>query len=987
MSDRLVVRGAREHNLKNVSLDLPRDKLIVFTGLSGSGKSSLAFDTIYAEGQRRYVESLSAYARQFLGQMDKPDVDFIEGLSPAISIDQKSASRNPRSTVGTVTEVYDYLRLLFARIGIQHCPNDGTKLERQTPQQIVDRILQLPEGTRFQVLAPVVRGRKGEYLELLADLSKQGFARAKVDGQIRELTETIELGRYENHSISVVIDRLVARPGIERRLTDSLETALRLAEGVAEIELVPKDPKEGEEGEVLVFSQYLACPTCGTSYDELAPRNFSFNSPYGACNACKGLGTTFEVDPELVVPDDDLSIMQGAIAPWAGAKGEYFARILEAVAEAYDFTMKTPWSKLTKAQQKIILNGTGTKTVHVEYRNRYGRSRAYNSVFEGVIPWLKRRHSEAEGEWSREQMEGYMREVACPECGGARLSKASLAVTINGKSIFEVGNLSIADSAEFLLGLTLSARDLMIAERVVKEVNARLKFLLDVGLDYLQLNRSAATLAGGEAQRIRLASQIGSGLVGVLYVLDEPSIGLHQRDNHRLIKTLEHLRELGNTVIVVEHDEDTIRVADHIVDIGPGAGEHGGEVIVSGPLEDLLTTERSITGQYLNGSRRIEVPHTRRPGNGTFLTVRGARENNLRNVTVDFPLGRFVAVTGVSGSGKSTLVNDILLNALMQKIYRAKTVPGLHKGIDGIAVVDKVIAIDQSPIGRTPRSNPATYTGVFDHIRKLFATTNEAKVRGYQQGRFSFNVKGGRCEACAGDGTIKIEMNFLPDVYVPCEVCKGARYNRDTLDVTFKGKNIAEVLDLPCEDARTFFENQPNIARHMATLCDVGLGYVRLGQPATTLSGGEAQRIKLSAELSKRSTGKTVYVLDEPTTGLHFEDIRRLLIVLGRLVDQGNTVIVIEHNLDVIKTADWIIDLGPEGGSGGGLIVCEGTPEEVAKHAASHTGRFLAPLLAGAAPGERSPARADTGSKRTRKAPGDAVAPATAKAKAKPAKK
>ena len=964
MSDRLVVRGAREHNLKNVSLDLPRDKLIVFTGLSGSGKSSLAFDTIYAEGQRRYVESLSAYARQFLGQMDKPDVDFIEGLSPAISIDQKSASRNPRSTVGTVTEVYDYLRLLFARIGIQHCPNDGTKLERQTPQQIVDRVLQLPEGTRFQVLAPVVRGRKGEYLELIADLSKQGFARAKIDGQIRELTETIELGRYENHSISVIIDRLVARPGIERRLTDSLETALRLAEGVAEVELVAKD---GEEGEVLVFSQYLACPACGTSYDELAPRNFSFNSPYGACTACKGLGTTFEVDPELVVPDDDLSIMQGAIAPWAGSKGEYFARILEAVAEAFDFTIKTPWSKLTKAQQKILLHGTGTKTVHVEYRNRYGRSRAYNSVFEGVIPWLKRRHSEAEGEWSREQMEGYMREVACPECGGARLSKASLAVTINGKSIFEVGNLSIAESAKFLLGLTLSARDLMIAERVVKEVNARLKFLLDVGLDYLQLNRSAATLAGGEAQRIRLASQIGSGLVGVLYVLDEPSIGLHQRDNHRLIKTLEHLRELGNTVIVVEHDEDTIRIADHIVDIGPGAGEHGGEVIVSGPLEDLLNSERSITGQYLNGTRRIEVPHSRRLGNGTFLTVRGARENNLRNVTVDFPLARFVAVTGVSGSGKSTLVNDILLNALMQKIYRAKTVPGLHKGIDGIGVVDKVIAIDQSPIGRTPRSNPATYTGVFDHIRKLFATTNEAKVRGYQQGRFSFNVKGGRCESCAGDGTIKIEMNFLPDVYVPCEVCKGARYNRDTLDVTFKGKNIAEVLDLPCEDARTFFENQPNIARHMATLCDVGLGYVRLGQPATTLSGGEAQRIKLSAELSKRSTGKTVYVLDEPTTGLHFEDIRRLLIVLGRLVDQGNTVIVIEHNLDVIKTADWVIDLGPEGGSGGGLIVCEGTPEDVAKHAPSHTGRFLAPLLAGKAPGEASPARADTGARRTRK--------------------
>ncbi len=701
----------------------------------------------------------------------------------------------------------------------------------------------------------------------------------------------------------------------------------------------------------------MACPTCGTSYGELAPRNFSFNSPYGACSHCKGLGTRFEVDPELVVPDPDLAILQGAIAPWSGAKGEYFARILDSVAEQFEFSTKTPWTKLTKTQQKVLLYGTGDATVHIEYRNRYGRTRAYNTHYEGVVPWITRRHSEAEGDWSREQMEGYMREVACPECKGARLQPASLAVLISGRNIFDVGNLSIGDAAKFLEGMELTKRDMMIAERVVKEVNARMRFLLDVGLDYLQLNRSAATLAGGEAQRIRLASQIGSGLVGVLYVLDEPSIGLHQRDNHRLIETMIRLRDLGNTVIVVEHDEDTIRVADHIVDIGPGAGEHGGEVLVSGSFEDLIAEERSLTGQYMSGKRSIPIPANRRPGKGLFLTVRGARENNLQNITVDFPLGNFVAITGVSGSGKSTLVNDILLASLMQKIYRAKTVPGLHKGVDGVSQIDKVIAIDQSPIGRTPRSNPATYTGVFDNIRKLFASTTEAKVRGYQPGRFSFNVKGGRCESCSGDGTIKIEMNFLPDVYVPCEVCKGARYNRDTLDIMFKGKNIAEVLDMPCEEAVGFFENQPNISRHMLTLCDVGLGYIRLGQPATTLSGGEAQRVKLSAELSKRSTGKTVYILDEPTTGLHFEDIRRLLNVLSRLVDQGNTVLVIEHNLDVVKTADWVIDMGPEGGSGGGLIITEGTPEQVAQHPTSHTARFLKPLLAGSAPGEKSPAR------------------------------
>ncbi len=900
--------------------------------------------------------------------MDKPDVDFIEGLSPAISIDQKSASKNPRSTVGTITEVYDYLRLLFARIGVPHCPNDGTKVQRQTPQQIVDRVLQLPDGQRFQVLAPVVRGRKGEYTELLADLARQGYARAMVDGELRELSDKIELARYENHTIAVVIDRLVRRDGIERRLTDSLETALRLAEGVAEVELVPtaEQAKAGAEPETLIFSQHLACPACGTSFEELAPRNFSFNSPYGACPSCDGLGTKFEVDPELVVPDPDLSILNGALAPWAGSKGEYFARVLEAVATAHGFALSDPWHRLKAAQQKVVLYGTGAKTIHVEYRNRYGRARSYDTHYEGIIPWLTRRHSESESDWSREQIEGYMREVPCPECKGARLKPASLAVTIDDHSIFDLGEMPIADAAKVLAGLKLSARDAMIAERVVKEVNARMQFLLDVGLDYLSLNRSAATLAGGEAQRIRLASQIGSGLVGVLYVLDEPSIGLHQRDNHRLIETMVRLRDLGNTVIVVEHDEDTIRIADHVVDIGPGAGEHGGAVIHSGPVDALLKNADSVTGQYLSGARKIVVPPVRRQGHGTALVVRGAREHNLRGIDVRFPLGRFIAVSGVSGSGKSTLVNDILLASLMQKIYRAKTVPGKHKTVEGIEHVDKVIAIDQSPIGRTPRSNPATYTGVFDHIRRLFAETPEAKVRGYLQGRFSFNVKGGRCEACSGDGTIKIEMNFLPDVYVPCEVCNGKRYNRDTLDVTFKGRNISEVLEMPCEEAVDFFANQPAISRHMQTLVDVGLGYVRLGQQATTLSGGEAQRVKLASELAKRSTGRTVYVLDEPTTGLHFEDVRRLLHVLNRLVDQGNTVIVIEHNMDVLKTADWIIDLGPEGGRGGGLVVCEGTPEHVATVEESHTGRFLAPLLAGKAPGEDSPVARTTG-KRARK--------------------
>jgi excinuclease ABC subunit A len=949
VTDSLVIRGAREHNLRNVSLDLPREKLIVFTGLSGSGKSSLAFDTIYAEGQRRYVESLSAYARQFLGQMDKPDVDFIEGLSPAISIDQKSASRNPRSTVGTITEVYDYLRLLFARIGVPHCPECGAEVIRQTPQQIVDRILELPDGTRFQVLAPVVRGRKGTYETLLTDLSAQGFARARIDGEVHELTDPVELARYEQHTIEVIVDRLVRRDGIERRLTDSLETALRLADGVAEVNIVRREsepvPEEGLADETMTFSQHLACPNGHGSFEELAPRNFSFNSPYGACETCDGLGTRFEVDPELVVPNPDVSLADGAIAPWAGGHQRYFQRLVDAAADELSIDSSTPWRELSKRHRDSLLYGKGLGRVWVRFKNRYGRERTYHANYEGVIPFLQRRHSEAESDTTREQIEGYMRLVPCPVCDGARLKPLSRAVTIDGRSINEICDLAIGEAAKVLAALDLSERDRLIAERVVKEVNARMGFLLDVGLDYLTLSRSAGTLAGGEAQRIRLASQIGSGLVGVLYVLDEPSIGLHQRDNHRLIETLMRLRELGNTVLVVEHDEDTIRVADHVVDIGPGAGEHGGNIVHTGTVKQLLRNRESITGQYLSGRRSIPVPAQRRQPNDHWLTVRGAREHNLQDIDVSFPLGCFVTVTGVSGSGKSTLVNDILFRALMQKVYKSKTPPGLHKALEGIERLDKVIDIDQSPIGRTPRSNPATYTGVFDHVRKLFAQTQEAKVRGYLPGRFSFNVSGGRCDACSGDGTIKIEMHFLPDVYVPCEVCKGARYNRDTLDITFKDRNIADVLNMSCEEARDFFSNQPAIARHMSTLVDVGLGYVRLGQPATTLSGGEAQRVKLSSELAKRSTGHTIYILDEPTTGLHFDDVRKLLAVLSRLVDQGNTVLVIEHNLDVIKTADWIIDLGPDGGSGGGAVVASGTPEDVAAESRSWTGQFLAPLL------------------------------------------
>ncbi len=945
MPERLVVQGAREHNLQSVDLDLPREKLIVFTGISGSGKSSLAFDTIYAEGQRRYVESLSAYARQFLGQMDKPDVDFIEGLSPAISIDQKSSSRNPRSTVGTVTEVYDYLRLLFARIGVPHDPETGEKLARQTPQQIVDRIMELKEGTRFQVLAPVVRGRKGTYETLLEDLASQGFSRVLIDGEIHEFGESADLARYEQHTIKVVVDRLVMKKGIERRLTESMETALSLSEGVSEIEIVDATKKENEENELIVFSQHLSRPSDGKSFEDLAPRNFSFNSPYGACTYCDGLGTVYEVDPQLVVPNPELTLTEGAIAPWSGGRSRYFKRLIEAVAEHEGISMETPWEKLSKSNQKILMDKGLKERVKVRYHNRFGRARVHNARFEGAIPYLRRRHQEAESDSQREQIEGYMRQVDCHECGGARLNPLSLAVTVDEHSLDDICRLSIDKAFTVLSNLKLNDREKIIAEQVVKEINSRLRFLLDVGLEYLTLSRSAATLAGGEAQRIRLASQIGSGLVGVLYVLDEPSIGLHQRDNQRLIETLSHLRNIGNTVIVVEHDEETIRAADHVVDIGPGAGEHGGDVVYSGDVKGLVTCKKSLTGQYLSGSKLLPVPNTRRQTNGSFVSILGARENNLKNIDIDFPLGCFVAVTGVSGSGKSTLVNEILLKGLMQHIYKSKTPPGLHKAIKGVDQVDKVINIDQAPIGRTPRSNAATYTGVFDHIRKLFAKTEESRLRGYQPGRFSFNVKGGRCEACSGDGTLRIEMHFLPDVYVPCEVCSGKRYNRDTLEIMYRGKNIADVLDMPCEEALTFFEKQPSITRHMQTLVDVGLGYIRLGQSAPTLSGGEAQRVKLASELAKRPTGHTLYLLDEPTTGLHFEDVKKLLNVLTRLVDNGNTVIVIEHNLDVVKTADWIIDLGPEGGESGGEIVASDTPENIIILKNSHTGKFLKPLL------------------------------------------
>ncbi|SDZ30075.1 excinuclease ABC subunit A [Amycolatopsis xylanica] len=934
-----------------MDLDLPRDSLIVFTGLSGSGKSSLAFDTIFAEGQRRYVESLSAYARQFLGQMDKPDVDFIEGLSPAVSIDQKSTSRNPRSTVGTITEVYDYLRLLYARAGKAHCPKCGELISKQTPQQIVDQVLEMDEGIKFQVLAPVVRGRKGEYADLFANLQQQGYARVLVDGTVHALTDPPKLKKQEKHEIGVVIDRLSVKASSRQRLTDSVETALRLADGLVELDFVDLD--ENDPHRKRGFSENLACPNGHPlAIEDLEPRSFSFNSPYGACPECTGLGIRKEVDPELVVPDDELSLGEGAIAPWAGGQSaEYFIRLLESLSETIGFRMDTPWRKLPAKAQKAVLHGVDEQ-VHVRYKNRYGRQRSYYANFEGVIPFLERRQEQTESEYMRERYEGYMREVPCPACQGTRLKPEILAVTLEhatkgDHSIAEVCALSIAEASEFLDSLVLGTREKMIAGAVLKEIQARLRFLLDVGLTYLSLDRASGTLSGGEAQRIRLATQIGSGLVGVLYVLDEPSIGLHQRDNHRLIETLTRLRDLGNTLIVVEHDEDTIRSSDWVVDIGPGAGEHGGHIVHSGPYKKLLRNKDSLTGLYLAGKHRIEVPAIRRPvDKKRQLTVVGAREHNLRGLDVSFPLGCLVSVTGVSGSGKSTLVNDILATVLANKLNGARQVPGRHTRINGLGEVDKLVRVDQSPIGRTPRSNPATYTGVWDHVRKLFASTTEAKVRGYQQGRFSFNVKGGRCEACAGDGTIKIEMNFLPDVYVPCEVCKGARYNRETLEVHYKGKTVSDILDMPIEEAAEFFEPIKAIHRHLATLVDVGLGYVRLGQPAPTLSGGEAQRVKLASELQKRSTGKTVYILDEPTTGLHFEDIRKLLGVINGLVDKGNSVIVIEHNLDVIKTSDWIIDMGPEGGSGGGTLVAQGTPEQVAATEESYTGQFLKEILA-----------------------------------------
>jgi excinuclease ABC subunit A len=949
VADRLVVRGAREHNLKDVSLDLPRDALIVFTGLSGSGKSSLAFDTIFAEGQRRYVESLSAYARQFLGQMDKPDVDFIDGLSPAVSIDQKAAGRNPRSTVGTITEVYDYLRLLYARVGKPHCPICGRPIARQSPQQIVDRVLELDEGTRFQVLAPVVRSRKGEYTELLRELQAKGYSRARVDGTVIRLdsatTGTLPaLKKYEKHDIEVVVDRLAVKQSARRRLTDSVETALALSGGIVVLDFV--DLPENDPHRERMFSEHLACLYDDLSFDELEPRSFSFNSPWGACPDCTGLGTRMEVDPELVVADPDKTLAEGAIGPWSGGHiSDYFIRLIEALGDAMGFNTSTRWSRLPAAARQALLHGYGDQ-VHVKYRNRYGRERSYYTNFEGAIPYIERRHAEAESDSSRERFAGFMREVPCPSCGGARLRPVSLAVTVDGRSIAGYCALPIGELAKLLLSLELSDRDQQIAGRILKEVNSRLGFLLDVGLDYLTLDRAAATLAGGEAQRIRLATQIGSGLVGVLYVLDEPSIGLHQRDNRRLLETLLRLRDLGNTLIVVEHDEETIRAADWVVDIGPRAGEHGGNIVVSGPLSELLDSKESLTGAYLTGREEIPVPAARRKRTRSReVVVKGASEHNLRGVDVGFPLGCFIAVTGVSGSGKSTLVNDILYSSLAKELHGARAVPGRHIRVTGMQYLDKVVHVDQGPIGRTPRSNPATYTGVFDHVRKLFAQTTEAKVRGYQPGRFSFNVKGGRCEACAGDGTIKIEMQFLPDVYVPCEVCHGARYNTDTLQVHYKGKTISDVLDMPIEEAAEFFEPVPAIHRHLKTLVDVGLGYVRLGQPAPTLSGGEAQRVKLASELQRRSTGRTIYVLDEPTTGLHFDDIRKLLGVLGRLVDGGNTVIVIEHNLDVIKTADWVIDLGPEGGSRGGEVIATGTPEQVARVDDSYTGQFLKKLL------------------------------------------
>lgn len=932
--DKIIIKGARVHNLKNIDIEIPRDKFVVITGLSGSGKSSLAFDTIYAEGQRRYVESLSAYARQFLGQMDKPDVDYIEGLSPAISIDQKTTSRNPRSTVGTVTEIYDYLRLLFARIGKPHCYKCGKPIAQQTVQQMVDQLLTFPERTKMQILAPVIRGRKGEHQKVLDELKKSGYVRVMVDGELREVTEEIKLEKNKKHYIEVVVDRIVIKEGIENRLADSLETALNLAEGLVHVDII--------DGERLIFSQNFACVDCGLSFAEITPRMFSFNSPFGACPECDGLGAKLEIDPDLVIPDLNLSLTQGAIVPWSKNTNGYYLQLIESMAKHYGFNMNLPVSKLKPEHLQVLLYGSGNEKIRFKYTNMYNETRVYDTTFEGVIPNLHRRYLETQSDFSRQDIEQYMTNKPCPQCQGARLKPEVLAVRIGGKNISEVTDMTILENKEFFDHLELSKREMLIARQVLKEIKERINFLVNVGLDYLKLSRGAGTLSGGEAQRIRLATQIGSGLVGVLYILDEPSIGLHQRDNARLIKTLEHLRNIGNTLIVVEHDEETMLAADHIIDIGPGAGVHGGEVVAQGTLEEIKEVEGSITGQYLSGRKKIPVPPVRRPPNGKWIKIKGAKENNLANLDVAIPMGVFTCVTGVSGSGKSTLVNEILYKGIIEKLYKnSKMRPGEHEVIEGVEHLDKIIAIDQSPIGRTPRSNPATYTSVFDAIREIFSQTPEARMRGYKPGRFSFNVRGGRCEACRGDGIIKIEMHFLPDVYIPCEVCKGRRYNRETLEVKYKGKSISQVLDMTVDQAAEFFQNIPKIYRKLKTLQDVGLGYIRLGQPATTLSGGEAQRVKLAAELSRRSNGKTLYILDEPTTGLHIADIHKLLGVLSRLVDAGDTVLVIEHNLDVIKSADYVIDLGPEGGNKGGQLIAAGTPEEVAKVEASYTGQFL----------------------------------------------
>lgn len=949
--DTIVVQGARVHNLKNVSLEIPREKFIVFTGISGSGKSSLAFDTLYAEGQRRYVESLSAYARQFLGQMDKPDVDFIEGLSPAISIDQKTVHRNPRSTVGTVTEIYDYLRLLYARIGKPHCPQCGKPIAQQSATQIVDQIMTLPEGTKIQVLAPIVRGRKGEYKKLFAELNQEGFIRARVNGELRETSEDIKLEKNKKHSIEAVIDRLIVKQDIQSRLADSVETALQRGEGMVVIDLM--------DGEELLFSEHLACAHCSISFEALAPRMFSFNSPFGACSSCDGLGYKLEIDPELVL-DARLSVSEGALVPWASSQSKWLKGIYKGLAKKYKIDLDKPVEKMSQKHVDILLYGTGGEKVSFPYTNSYGHTRTFETAFSGVVNNLNRRLREATSDWAREEVEQYMSTRACVDCNGGRLRPESLAVLVNGKNIMEVTALSIRDSYPFFEALELTDRELLIAEQVLKEIRARLSFLLNVGLDYLTLDRHAGSLSGGEAQRIRLATQVGSHLVGVLYILDEPSIGLHQRDNRRLLDTLKGLRDLGNTVLVVEHDEETIQEADFVVDIGPGAGAHGGHIVTAGTVKDIKANKKSLTGQFISGKRKIDVPTKRRKGSGNHIEIQGARQHNLKDISVKFPFGKFICVTGVSGSGKSTLVEEILYRGLRHQLGMVGQRPGTHEKIVGLDNVDRVIEIDQSPIGRTPRSNPATYTGLFDHIRKLYSQTPESKTRGYKPGRFSFNVKGGRCESCRGDGLLKIEMHFLPDVYVPCEVCKGARYNRETLQVLYKGKSISDVLNMDVETALEFFENLPPIRRKLETLNDVGLGYIDLGQPATQLSGGEAQRVKLSEELSKRSTGKTFYILDEPTTGLHMADIEKLLKMLHRLVESGNTVVVIEHNLDVIKTADWIIDLGPEGGDQGGTIVAEGTPEQVAKVKGSYTGQFLSEVLDDAPKAKSAPKKKAT---------------------------